>query len=99
MELFSPCLGDPFLFRVTSVQPSWLFFFRLDLTRALGLRLLVDGDGGRCVFCCCCCCGCCLFIAVGFLGAKLGDMADLFAPPAPGASFLHHHHHLPVPAD
>ena len=23
--LFSPCLGDPFLFRATSVQPSWSF--------------------------------------------------------------------------
>ena len=63
----------------------------------MGPLPLVDGGGGHCFFCCCC--GCRLFVVFRFLGAKLGDMANLFAPPAPGAFSFHHHHHLPIPAD
>ena len=49
-----------------------------------------------------------LFVVVGWrsfffvfraLGAKLGDVANLLTPPAPGASSLHQHNHLPIPAD
>ena len=72
--------------------------FGLELTRALHLHLLADAGGCCCVCYCCRCCGCCLFTVFGFLGAKPGDMADFFTPPAPWASSLHHHHHLPVPA-
>ena len=69
----SPCFKDPFLFLVTSVQPSWL----LVLGWAGPDPCLADGGGG------CCCCGCCVFAAFGFLGTKLGDVVDLFTPPAP----------------
>ena len=96
---FTPLFrGSPPLFGHFS--PALLVVLGLDLTRALGLRFFGDG-GGRRVFCCCCCC-CCrrhLFLIFRSLGAKLGDVSNLFAPPAPGASSLHHHHHLPIPAN
>ena len=89
--------GSPPLFG--HLSPALLVVFWLDLTRSLGLRFFVDGDGrGRCVFCCCWWC-CCLIFIFRSLEAKLSDMSDLFAPPAPGASSFHHHHHLPIPAN
>ena len=89
----SLCFGDPSSFwSPRSSPPGCLFWAGPD--PGLHLHLLADGGGG----CCVCCCGCCLFTAFGFLGAKLGDMADLFTPPAPWASSLYHHHHLPVSA-
>ena len=89
--------GSPPLFGHFS--PVLLVVFGLDLTRALGLRFFFDGDGGgRCVFCCCCRCRRLIFIFRS-LGAKLSDMSDLFAPPAPEAFSFHHLHHLPIPAN
>ena len=93
--LVSPCFGDPFLLRVTSVQPSWSLALGWAMTRALSLRLFAGGGGG-----CCGCCGCCcIFGAFSIQGAKLGYVPNLFTRHALGASSLHHHHHLPVSAD
>ena len=91
-------MGFPPLFRGSPplfghFSPALLVVFGLDLTRALGLRFFGDG-GGCCVFCCRR-----LFLVFRSLGAKLCDMSDLFAPPAPGAPSFHHHHHLPIPAN
>ena len=96
--LFSPCLGDPLLFLVTSVQPSWLFFrwtwpgplasaslLMVMVVAAASFVVVVVPDA--------------FFLVFRSLGEKLSDMSDLFAPPAPGASSFHHHHHLPIPAN